>query len=132
MRKAPPAKEGLLLNLNEKADRKVKAFRKQIAELWKYQQQQPQLIKRGVKANSDYLKIAIDNLENYYIRYEGTPYDRKLSPKSKQERVRKRNEISALESRIIKKLDELKAQDKWASLRAKVESLSTVIEQEID
>ena len=61
--------------------------------------------KRGVRPNWHYLEIALDNLENLYIEYYSeTSYNRNADAKTKKERQRRRNEISALESRFKKKL----------------------------
>ena len=60
--------------------------------------------KRGVKPAADYMNIAVDNLENLYIDYASYPYKKDLTSAEKKERARRRNEISALESRITKKI----------------------------
>lgn len=51
--------------------------------------------------------IAVDNLENLYIDYANYPYKKELSNEEKKERARRRNEISALESRVSKKIAEM-------------------------
>ena len=94
--------------------------------------QQPEVKKRGVKANKDYLRIAIDNLENQYIAYFRTPRAKTLSLKAKQERVKKRNEISALESRIMQKLNMFSSQFTSNSMNDKVAELCGLLEEEID
>ena len=66
--------------------------------------------KRGVKPDADYMNIAVDNLENLYIDYARYPYKKTLDDAGKKERARRRNEISALESRISKKISEMKSQ----------------------
>ena len=63
--------------------------------------------KRGVKPAADYMNIAVDNLENLYIEYAQYPYKKDSSSAAKKERARRRNEISALESRITKKIGEM-------------------------
>ena len=63
--------------------------------------------KRGVKPDADYMNIAVDNLENLYIEYAQFPYRKGSSKAAKKERARRRNEISALESRITKKIGEM-------------------------
>ena len=63
-------------------------------------------VKRGVKPNEEYLTIAVDNLENLFIEYQGHGYYRNADALYKKERARRRNEISALESRIKKRLGE--------------------------
>ena len=63
--------------------------------------------KRGVKPAADYMDIAVDNLENLYIEYAQYPNAKGSSKAVKKERARRRNEISALESRITKKIGEM-------------------------
>ena len=61
-------------------------------------------------AAEDYMIIAVDNLENLYIKYAMQPFKKKgggLNEVNKKERGRRRNEISALESRITKKIEEI-------------------------
>ena len=53
------------------------------------------------------MNIAVDNLENLYIEYAEFPYTKSSSKADKKERARRRNEISALESRITKKIGEM-------------------------
>ena len=60
---------------------------------------------RGVKPNEDYLNIAIDNLELLFIEYLDYPYEKNASEKDRKERIRRRNEISALESRVKKRIE---------------------------
>ena len=64
--------------------------------------------KRGVKPDDNYLTSAVDNLENLYLDYQEFPYKKGATVEEKKERARRRNEISALESRIHKKLEEEK------------------------
>ena len=64
--------------------------------------------KRGVKPDANYLPNAVNKLEKLYLDYESYPYKKDASKAYQKERTRKRNEISALESRINKKLEEEK------------------------
>ena len=62
-----------------------------------------------MKPEKEYLDIAVDNLENLYIDFVNCPYKKNQTTLEKRERARKRNEISALESRISKRMQEVQA-----------------------
>lgn len=76
--------------------------------------------KRGVKADWNYLEQAVGNLETLYINYTEFPYEKSATESRKRERTRKRNEISALESRIKKKIDELNTSADLLQLKDKL------------
>ena len=63
---------------------------------------------------------AVDNLENLYLDYQKYPYKKGATEADKKERARRRNEISALESRIHKKLEEEKQQQGNQKLKNKI------------
>ena len=76
--------------------------------------------KRGVKPAEDYMNIAVDNLENLYIEYAEFPYKKGSTDAEKKERARRRNEISALESRITKKIGEMQSHQSIFHLKKKL------------
>ena len=83
--------------------------------------------KRGVKPAEDYMNIAVDNLENLYIEYAEYPYKKGSSEQEKKERARRRNEISALESRISKKIGEMQSHQEIYILKNKLRMLTNVV-----
>ena len=76
-------------------------------------------IKRGQKPDPEYLDIAIDNLENLFIRQYSN--NSKKLPKAEQDaRTSMRNNISTLESRIKYKLKQLQPKHSQQSLPQRV------------
>ena len=73
------------------------------------------------------MNIAVDNLENLYIEYAEYPYKKGLSNAAKKERARRRNEISALESRITKKIGEMQSHQAIYILKNKLKMLTNVV-----
>ena len=89
--------------MNSNADASVREFRRTYASLKRFILSRPKAEgKRGVKEEKDSLDISLNNLENLWIEFEALPRGTK---QEKQVRNSSRNKVSALESRIKKKLD---------------------------
>ena len=116
---------GRLWTINPKAAERVAQLRKEVAEFknlgicGKVLEEVNQK-KRGAKADKDYLPKAINRLETLYMEYNDHPYEKDASKKDKKERIRRRNEISALESRIMKRLEEMEQYKKTQTLENRV------------
>ena len=88
--------------------------------------------KRGVKADPDYFKKAMNDLRRKYIKFEDYPYKRKADDTYTKKRNKKRNEISALESRIKKKISEKMSKAELMMLEDSRKKFSTALDALID
>ena len=92
--------------------------------------------KRGVKADKNYLKNAVKNLKKLYINYTLYPHmkksDEDFCQKEMDKRTRKRNEISALESRIKKKIEEVNTQAELLQLKERLSCFIDAICSNVD
>ena len=91
--------------------------------------------KRGQKPDCKTFKKQIDHLEQLVIKHElecKKEYGVQLSDAQKKERARRRNEISALECRVIKRKNELLKADEAQIQIGKMRQIINAIDETVD
>ena len=134
-RKGSKVVEGVLRAHNPKVANKVDNLRRQVAEVQQSimscldnQESEGKCAKkRGFKSNKHPLKNVVDHLENLYIQYQSYPYNRHAPDEYKDERARRRNEISAVESRIKKRLEDVRQEQGIQKLKNSVKHVTSII-----